>query len=354
MILTVNESPLITAVIPTFRRPSLLKRAVLSVLGQTMPRVRVEIYDNASGDETESLVKRIQQRDARLGYFCHPENVGALPNFDFGMRRVYTPFFSLLSDDDVLMPDWYSTALALFRTYPQAAFVASRVAVVDERARILSVSPSGWRDGIHRPPDAVAEMARLGHPVWTGAVFRRDIVERVGPLDVSLGMAADVEFEMRIGARQAFVTTAQVGACFQVHERSSVSSMTADEMWTAYARLSAALMQLPELHGSLGRHVAALIRANAARSLMRHGLAAIARRDWLEAKRTLTLVGQLNQYFSIWLRALFAAGRLGFSRLFKLLVGAKRRVPSTLVFARLQGQYTAWLETLTERANCYR
>lgn len=44
--------PIITAVIPTYRRPRLLRRAIKSVLAQTYPHFQVCVYDNASGDET--------------------------------------------------------------------------------------------------------------------------------------------------------------------------------------------------------------------------------------------------------------------------------------------------------------
>ena len=37
----------ITTVIPTYRRPQLLRRAVASALTQTYPQVRVSIHDNA-------------------------------------------------------------------------------------------------------------------------------------------------------------------------------------------------------------------------------------------------------------------------------------------------------------------
>ena len=42
--------PTVTAIIPTYRRPRLVRRAIESVLAQTYPHVRVLVCDNASGD----------------------------------------------------------------------------------------------------------------------------------------------------------------------------------------------------------------------------------------------------------------------------------------------------------------
>ncbi|MCR4298181.1 MAG: glycosyltransferase, partial [Gallionella sp.] len=106
---TFPAKPVITTIIPTYRRPVLLRRAILSALHQTYPHVRVCVYDNASGDETESVVdetesvvKEIARHDPRVKYHRHPRNIGSYNNFNYGIREVETEFFSLLSDDDVL------------------------------------------------------------------------------------------------------------------------------------------------------------------------------------------------------------------------------------------------------------
>jgi len=72
------HSPLITTVIPTYRRPRLLKRAILSALGQTYRNIQVCVYDNASGDETAEVVAGIANGDRRVKYYCHPTNIGMM------------------------------------------------------------------------------------------------------------------------------------------------------------------------------------------------------------------------------------------------------------------------------------
>ena len=107
-----NDSPLITCVIPTYRRPQWVARAIRSVLNQTFTRLRVFVSDNASGDETTAEVRRIQTSDPRVIYHCQPKNLGMRGNFDYGLAHVETPFYSLLSDDDVLLPQFYEIVCA--------------------------------------------------------------------------------------------------------------------------------------------------------------------------------------------------------------------------------------------------
>ena len=97
--------PLITTIIPTYRRPKLLKRAIKSVLNQTYPHFQVCVYDNASEDETAEVVAEFAKKDPRVKYHCHPENIGAIKNFKYGLERVGTEYFSILLDDDLLLPN---------------------------------------------------------------------------------------------------------------------------------------------------------------------------------------------------------------------------------------------------------
>ena len=72
-----ETTPQITTIIPTYRRPHLLRRAIQGVLNQTYSDFQVCVYDNASGDETAQVVAEFAARDNRVKYHCHSQNIGA-------------------------------------------------------------------------------------------------------------------------------------------------------------------------------------------------------------------------------------------------------------------------------------
>jgi glycosyltransferase involved in cell wall biosynthesis len=81
-----------------------LRRAIESALAQEGVSSQICVYDNASGDETCEIVSAIARENPQVRYHCHPQNIGGLANFQYALSRIETPFFSLLSDDDVLLP----------------------------------------------------------------------------------------------------------------------------------------------------------------------------------------------------------------------------------------------------------
>ncbi len=208
------SEPLITTIIPTYRRPRLLARAIRSVLRQTYPRYQVCVYDNASGDETPSVVAALAAQDRRVQYYRHDQNIGPLENFRFGLERVDTRYFSFLSDDDILLPQFYETTVAALEQHEAAMFAASQVVLMDQRGRMLDLRAYGWQAGLYHPPYGLLEM--LGHSVipWNGILFRRDVLRLVRTLDPKLGKHFDLDFALRIASLCPFVICPRPGAIF--------------------------------------------------------------------------------------------------------------------------------------------
>src|SRR5579864_2555665 len=153
------DSTLITTIIPTYRRPAMVRRAIQSVLRQTYPHFALHVYDNASGDETAEVVAELAAQDSRVNYFCHKENIGPVLNFQFGLERISTPYFSVLSDDDVLLPHFYEVVLRGFDQYPEIGFSAGSAIHMTDQGRVYHVPLDSWeREGLYKSSEGVLHM----------------------------------------------------------------------------------------------------------------------------------------------------------------------------------------------------
>ena len=207
--------PQITTIIPTFRRPALLARAIRSVLAQAYRHFLICVYDNASGDATAELVRKLGESDGRIRYYCHRENIGLVGNFAFGMGRVETPFFNLLSDDDVLLPGFFDTAVARLTESPEASLFAGTTVRVGRR--FIWAPATGWSERVLQPPKGLAEMLARGFPDWNAILFRTALLRSVGSLDASSENAADADFVYRCAANHAMIWSPTVCAALTLH-----------------------------------------------------------------------------------------------------------------------------------------
>jgi glycosyltransferase involved in cell wall biosynthesis len=230
-------SPLVTTIITTYRRPRLLRRAIRSALNQTMPRVRVCVYDDRSDDETGDVVRALAKEDPRVVYYCHRENIGAPANFEFGVQRVETPFFSILSDDDLLLPNYYERAIADFDRHPEAKAVVGETLYMKEDGTFLGDAASRFSLGLHLPPDNLLEMAMYPQPSWTGILFRSEVRSIAGTLDTSL-FSMDYDFVLRVAATCPYTVLHDPVALFTVHPGQSTAILRLHMVWpTRYAAI---------------------------------------------------------------------------------------------------------------------
>jgi len=94
-------------VIPTYKRPKLLCRAIESAVEQTYPYIlQIIVTDDACDIETKQIVESYMNKDSRICYVCNTRyKHGPAGNKDNGMDFVKSDYFLILDDDDSLLPD---------------------------------------------------------------------------------------------------------------------------------------------------------------------------------------------------------------------------------------------------------
>jgi glycosyltransferase involved in cell wall biosynthesis len=251
---TITKEPIVTTLIPTFRRPDLLRRAIESALNQTFRDLRVCVYDNASGDATANVVRRLCETDSRVTYFCHPTNIGALANFQYALAGVKTKYFSFLSDDDYLLPSFYERAVRQLESCCAAEFYAANVLHKGPRNRLLKLSLSNWQSGIFMPPSGLEAIAERGHSEWTGIVFRTKGALLDGSLREDLGVYTDVEFTLRRAAIADYIVDTEPGAVFAT-DAAGRKPHSFGCYWPALDRFSALIESWPGVPTATGARI---------------------------------------------------------------------------------------------------
>jgi glycosyltransferase involved in cell wall biosynthesis len=201
---------------------------------QTYPHFKVCVYDNASGDNTAAVVNEIVKADPRVKYYCHPKNIGAAANFNFGMERTNTPYFSLLADDNTLLPHFFEHAIPSLEKHKSAILFAGQTIRIDEKGRRIAGSLDSWDDGLIEPTEAFMNILEKGIPNWEAVIYRSQVIKEVGLLKPEYSGAIDQDFMMRIARHHRFYVSKRECAQFLVHRDS----------WTLIRDLSEAIATL--------------------------------------------------------------------------------------------------------------
>lgn len=285
-----TDAPLITTIIPTYRRPTLLRRAIRSVLSQTYPHFQVCVYDNASDDETAAVVAEFARDDPRVKYHCHPENIGMSANFTYAMEHIATPYFSILSDDDVLLPPFFETAMRGFTEHSEAILSAGATLVMNERGRIVHVPLAAWeRYGFFTPPAGLLAWTVEKHPYITGILFRAEAIERAGLLEPHL-LNADFAYEWRLVSRFPYVVSDEPCAIVVEHAQQATRLSDPEAWLQGYQTIAAQVRANESLTDEAKDDAVQILTEDFARRTFVLGTEALRANDIRRANRATTLL----------------------------------------------------------------
>ena len=93
----------ISVVIPTYNRARLIKKSITSILNQTYKNIEIVVVDDASSDNTEEIVKSIE--DSRIKYIKLKKNSGACVARNMGIKAAKGKYISFNDSDDEYLPE---------------------------------------------------------------------------------------------------------------------------------------------------------------------------------------------------------------------------------------------------------
>jgi glycosyltransferase involved in cell wall biosynthesis len=279
------NTPLITTIILTYKRPKLLRRALDSVLSQTYPLFEVHVYDNASGDETPDVVQEFIKRDARVKYHCHAKNIGMMGNYEYALNRIATPYFSLLSDDDVVFPWFYEVAMRGFQSFPEAALSAGSTLIMSEQGKIIRVPLDFWsKEGLFPAPEGLLEMISK-FPVPTCILFHQKVLQEA-QIDKHNPLTWDCDFLIQISANHAIVIDKQPCGIFLHHDASYSNAQNLANWKQAYQSMVQRLTDFTQLSAGIKRSAVSLMQHDLKMINRAFILRALSQRQFKEAFRS--------------------------------------------------------------------
>lgn len=250
----VNNQPLITIFIPTFKRPHFLKRAIQSALGQTLKDIQVIVCDNASHDETAHVVAELAKKDSRLHYICHPENIGMLKNYEYCLENVKSTYFSFLSDDDILLPNFCQIALNGFSEYPDIAFFACSTVSLSMEHGVICVPLDIWqREGRFIPQEGLLEIIGK-YPVPTTVLFHKEATSKV-KIDFENQLAWDCDFLVQLAGQFPFAISKERCGIFFHHAQAYSGSQDPLSSINSIRRLIFRIQNFPWIDGEAKQNI---------------------------------------------------------------------------------------------------
>ena len=105
------QSKKLSIIIPVYNTEKLLKRCLDRLLEQTYKNIEIIVVNDASTDNSKTIIKDYQKKDNRIIYLEHTENKGLFCTRIDGFKKSTGEYVAFLDSDDYVSIDFYRTLM---------------------------------------------------------------------------------------------------------------------------------------------------------------------------------------------------------------------------------------------------
>lgn len=129
----IKQTPLVSIMMTSYNRAELIPEAIESVLSQTYQNWELLILDDASTDDTATVVATVAANDPRVIFSPAAQNLGITKNRNRGFESAKGKYIAVLDCDDI----WSDTSklakqVDFLESNPTYVLVGTGVAVIDK------------------------------------------------------------------------------------------------------------------------------------------------------------------------------------------------------------------------------
>jgi glycosyltransferase involved in cell wall biosynthesis len=195
-----NTIPLVSVLIPSYQHEKYIRATIESVLAQTVTDIEVVIVDDASSDNSASIIR--SYRDSRIVFRQLHENMGACQAMNVGITMCRGQYIAVCNSDDIWVADKLEKQLQIFSSGTGVAAVFSNVEWIDEEGSCLGNVP-GYQDVFRQANRSRFQWIRdllergncLCHP---SVLITRDAYDKVGQYNNFYRQLPDLDMWVRV------------------------------------------------------------------------------------------------------------------------------------------------------------
>ena len=196
--MTLENKPLVSVIIPTYKRPEKLPRVISSVQNQTYPNIEIIIVDDNNPDtdarkHTEEIMASYAD-NPRVKYVKHEHNKNGSAARNTGARNSNAKYVAFLDDDDEFYPEKIEAQVKRLEELPDVFAVCYTTVVYEKEDGSISESEEKREGDLFF--DALTR--ELSFQAGSNLFVRKDAFDSIGGFDETFKRSQDKEVVTRL------------------------------------------------------------------------------------------------------------------------------------------------------------
>jgi glycosyltransferase involved in cell wall biosynthesis len=217
------DSPLVSIITPTLNSDRFLKQCIESVLSQTYENIEHIFIDGCSTDKTLQILENYNLHyPDRIKYFSGKDK-NVADAWNKGLDKANGQILGWLGADDLYREDAVSTVVDFFNNNLEAMFVYGECFCINDNGNVISRFLTKEFDY----KEAINDACYIS---CTSAFYKRELVYRIGLMDITIPNTNDAEYWIRAGKYVKPHHLDKVLSYFRVREGSLSGSRNAEKL----------------------------------------------------------------------------------------------------------------------------
>jgi glycosyltransferase involved in cell wall biosynthesis len=179
----------VSVIIPTYNRGWIIKEAIDSVLAQTFDAYELIVVDDGSDDNTAEILDNYNSQIRKI----RQANQGVSRARNRGIIASSGRFIALLDSDDLWLPEKLDRQISFFRNNPEAMICQTQEIWIRNGKRVNPRKHHKKLSGMIFEPSL-----NLCLVSPSAVMFRRELMDMVGPFDESFPACEDYDLWLRV------------------------------------------------------------------------------------------------------------------------------------------------------------
>lgn len=185
--------PLVSVIMATFNdNPTVLKKAVESIIAQTYQNFELFILDDSTSEESKNAVDSFAT-NPQVHIVRKQKKMGLSGARNVGLKMSLGKYIAIMDADDISVPERFKVQVNFMENHPECSVLGGQMYIIDESDSVISSRRyplKGYKLKLFatfRNP--------IAHPT---VMFRRELFEKGFQYDETLEMSEDLDLWLRI------------------------------------------------------------------------------------------------------------------------------------------------------------
>lgn len=223
-------NPLVSIIVPNYNHAAYLPKRLSSIAAQTFTNYELILLDDASADDSPTLLANFAKTHANTQYIANTTNSGSpFKQWNKGVALAKGAFIWIAESDDYCEPDLLEKLVPLLRDNPQVGIAYGQSYLVNEKDEILHsyaenlehiYKSKAWETNfIESGPKACRKWLVHHNPIpnASGILFRKSAYLQAGGATENMRLNGDWFLYTKILVTNDLAFTAQHLNYFRVH-----------------------------------------------------------------------------------------------------------------------------------------